>query len=226
MQAKKRTWRRSRPPRARRSLRVLVADDHLVFLEGMHAVLEARGLQVVGKAANGADAVRLAREHRPDVAVLDVAMPVLSGVDAAREIGKAVPGVGLILLSALTEARAVRDALRAGVRGFVEKTQAADDLVQAIRDVSRGGMYVSAGPARAVVEACLAGATGRGTLSPREREVLRLVAEGKTTKQAAALLGVSVRTVDAHRAHIMRTLGIHDTAGLVRYAIREGLIVP
>jgi DNA-binding NarL/FixJ family response regulator len=226
MQAKKRTWRRAGPPRAARSLRVLVADDHLVFLEGMHAVLEARGLRVVGQAANGADAVRLAREHRPDVAVLDVAMPVLSGVDAAREIGKAVPGVGLILLSALTEARVVRDALRAGVRGFVEKTQAADDLVQAIRHVSRGGMYVGAGPARAVVEACLAGVTGRRTLSPREREVLRLVAEGKTTKQAAALLGVSVRTVDAHRAHIMRTLGIHDTAGLVRYAVREGLIVP
>jgi len=167
----------------------------------------------------------LADQHRPDVVVLDVVMPVLDGVDAAREIAAAAPGIGLILLSGLTEEQVVRDALRVGVRGFVVKTQAADELVQAIREVSRGGMYVSPGPARVVVEACVAGAAGPD-LSPREREVLRLVAEGKTTKQAAAQLGVSVRTVDAHRASIMRRLGIHDTAGLVRYAIRQGLIVP
>jgi len=204
---------------------VLVADDHVVFLEGIEALLRARGLEVVAEAVNGAEAVRLADQHRPDVVVLDVVMPVLDGVDAAREIAAAAPGIGLILLSGLTEEQVVRDALRVGVRGFVVKTQAADELVQAIREVSRGGMYVSPGPARVVVEACVAGAAGPD-LSPREREVLRLVAEGKTTKQAAAQLGVSVRTVDAHRASIMRRLGIHDTAGLVRYAIRQGLIVP
>jgi len=205
---------------------VLVADDHVVLLEGIRAVLEARGLEVVGQATDGAVAVRLADELRPDVVVLDVAMPVLNGVDAAREIAAALPGIGLILLSGLTEERIVRDALRSGVRGFVVKTQSVNELVEAIREVSRGGMYASPGPARAVVEACLAGATRPDTLSSREREVLRLVAEGKTTKQAAALLGLSVRTVDAHRASIMRRLGIHDTAGLVRYAIRQGLIVP
>jgi len=205
---------------------VLVADDHLVFLEGIQALLKARGLNVVAQAADGATAVRLADERRPDVVVLDVAMPVLNGVDAAREIATAAPGIGLILLSGLTEERIVRDALRAGVRGFVVKTQAADELVEAIREVSRGGLYVSPGPARAVVEACIAGATGPDTLSSREREVLRLVADGKTTKETAALLRLSVRTIDAHRASIMRRLGIHDTAGLVRYAIRQGLIVP
>src|SRR6266581_3789155 len=214
MEAKRRKWQRSRLTRpARRRVRVLVADDHLVFLEGIQALLTARGLEVVAQAVNGADAVRLAHERRPDVAVLDVVMPVLGGVDAAREIAAAAPGMGLILLSGLTEERMVRDALRVGVRGFVVKTQAAEDLVQAIREVSRGGMYVS--PGAALPE----------TLSPREREVLRFVAEGKTTKQMAALLGVSVRTVDTHRASIMRRLGIHDTAGLVRYAIRQGLIV-
>ncbi len=227
MEAKRRKWRRSRLTRpAGRRVRVLVADDHLVFLEGIQALLTARGLEVVAQAVNGADAVRLAHERRPDVAVLDVVMPVLGGVDAAREIAAAAPGMGLILLSGLTEERMVRDALRAGVRGFVVKTQAAEDLVQAIREVSRGGMYVSPGPARVVVDACLAGAALPETLSPREREVLRFVAEGKTTKQMAALLGVSVRTVDTHRASIMRRLGIHDTAGLVRYAIRQGLIAP
>ena len=227
MPTKKQRWKRSRPrPTAGHRIRVLVADDHLVFLESVRVLLQVRGLEVVGQATDGAVAVRLADELRPDVVLLDVAMPVLNGVDAAREIAAAAPGTGLILLSGLAEERIVRDALRAGVRGFVVKTQAADELIQAIREVSRGGMYVGAGPARAVVEACLAGTKGPDDLSAREREVLRLVAEGKTTKQAAGLLGLSVRTVDAHRASIMRRLGIHDTAGLVRYAIRQGLIVP
>src|SRR5437867_3710800 len=227
MPTKKQRWKLSRPrPTAGHRIRVLVADDHLVFLESVRVLLQVRGLEVVGQATDGAVAVRLADELRPDVVLLDVAMPVLNGVDAAREIAAAAPGTGLILLSGLAEERIVRDALRAGVRGFVVKTQAADELIQAIREVSRGGMYVGAGPARAVVEACLAGTKGPDDLSAREREVLRLVAEGKTTKQAAGLLGLSVRTVDAHRASIMRRLGIHDTAGLVRYAIRQGLIVP
>jgi two-component system response regulator NreC len=147
-------------------------------------------------------------------------------VEAAREIVGALPAIGVILLSDPTAEQVVRDALRAGVRGFVVKTQGADTLVHAIREVSRGGMYVSAGPARAVVEACLAGLRKPDTLSPRQREVLRLIAEGNTAKEAAAVLRISVRTVDAHRASIMRTLGIHDTSGLVRYAIRQGLILP
>jgi two-component system response regulator NreC len=175
---------------------------------------------------NGTDAVRIAREHRPDVAVLDMRLPELNGVEAAREISATAPEVGLVLLSEVAGEQMVRDALRAGVRGFVTKTQGVDILIQAICEVSRGGLYVSPGPTRAVVEACLDGRRSSDVLSPRQREVLRLVAEGNTAKEAAALLHISVRTVDAHRASIMRTLGIHDTPGLVRYAIREGLIVP
>jgi DNA-binding NarL/FixJ family response regulator len=158
--------------------------------------------------------------------VLETMLPVLNGVDAARKIVDSIPGMGVILLSDVMGEQVVLDALRAGVRGFVVKTQDADTLVHAIGEVSRGGMYVSAGPSRILIAACL-NRTGRSdTLSIREREVLRLVAEGKTTKEAAALLCVSVRTIDAHRASIMRTLGIHDTPGLVRYALRQGLIVP
>ena len=208
------------------SPRVLLADHHLVFLEGLHALLELRGLEVVGRASNGADAVRLAREHRPDVAVLELMLPVMNGLEAAREIVSAVPGMGVVLLSDLTGEQVVRHALKAGVRGFVVKTQGADSLIHAICEVWRGGMCVSAGPTQAIVGACLNGIRRPDTLSPREWDVLRLVAEGKTTKEAAALLCVSSRTIDAHRASIMRTLGIHGTPGLVRYAIRQGLIEP
>jgi two-component system response regulator NreC len=206
--------------------RILLADHHLVFLEGLHVLLAARGIEVVGRATNGADAVRLTRDSQPDVVVLETALPVLNGVDAARKIVDSIPGIGIILLSDVMGEQVVLDALKAGVRGFVVKTQDADTLVHAIGEVSRGGMYVSAGPSRILIAACLNGTRRSDTLSTREREVLRLVAEGKTTKEAAALLSVSVRTIDAHRASIMRTLGIHDTPGLVRYALRQGMIAP
>jgi DNA-binding NarL/FixJ family response regulator len=211
---------------ARSSPRVLLADHHLVFLEGLQALLEIRGLEVVGRATNGVDAVRLARERRPDVAVLEIMLPVLNGVESAKQIVAAVSGIGVVLLSDLTGEQVIRHALKAGVRGFVVKTQGADSLIHAICEVARGGMCVSAGPNQAIVGACLNGTRRPDTLSPREWDVLRLVAEGKTTKEAAAILCVSARTIDAHRASIMRTLGIHGTPGLVRYAIRQGLIEP
>lgn len=208
-------------------IRVLLADDHLIVRQGLRDLLDREGFKVVGEAGDGREAVRLAREHRPDVAVLDLSMPLLNGLDAAREILHASPRTAPILLTMHTEDTYVVDALSAGVRGYVLKTQAAADLVQAIRDVSRGNVYLSAQLAGVLAHAVThKAAASPDPLTPREREVLQLVAEGKTTKEIASLLGVSVKTAESHRARIMDKLNIHETAGLVRYAIRRGLIQP
>jgi two-component system, NarL family, response regulator NreC len=207
--------------------RILLADDHVIVRQGFRALLEREGLEVVAEAADGHEAVRLASDLQPDVAVLDFAMPLLNGLDAAREIRRRFPATRLILLTVHTEDHYVLEALHAGVHGYVVKTQAAADLVQAIREVRGSAMYLSPTISRAVVEASFDKANPPGDmLSPRERQVLQLVAEGKTTKEIAAVLGVSIKTADSHRARIMRKLDIHDTAGLVRFAIRRGLIHP
>ena len=208
-------------------LRILLADDHLIVRQGLKSFLEQEQCTIVAEAADGRDAVQLAQKHHPDIAVLDLAMPQLNGLDAAREIGKVSPETRTILLTMHTEDPYVVDALRAGVKGYLFKTQAATDLMQAVREVSRGAIYLSPGISRAIVEAYLAKTDfPPDPLTPREREVLQLVAEGKTTKEAAAILGVSVKTAESHRTRIMEKLNIHETAGLVRYAIRRGLIQP
>lgn len=195
--------------------------------QALHALLERQGLDVVAEASDGQAAVDAAQRFAPDVVVLDVAMPLLNGVDAAREITRTAPRTRVILLTAVDDARFVPEALRAGVRGFVLKTQGAEDLVRAIHDVCQGGLYVSPGTSQAVIDACrAAGASGDEHLSPRERQVVQLVAEGKSTKQIAETLKISVKTAEFHRGRVMGKLHIHDTAGLVRYAIRQGLIAP
>src|SRR2546426_6800331 len=152
---------------------------------------------------------------------------LLNGIDAARQIVEARPGIQIVMLTALEQERLVTEAVRAGVRGFVLKTQAGEDLAQAIQQVSRGGFYVGAGVSQAVVDACRAAAADDlGRLTSREREVVQLVGEGKSTKPVAALLGITPKTAEFHRARVMKKLSVHDVAGLVRYAIREGLIVP
>jgi two-component system response regulator NreC len=219
------------------SLRVILADDHEVVRRGIRLLLERElpDMEVVGEASDGREAVRLARELRPDVAVLDLAMPLLNGLDAAREIHRHAPQTKTILLTAHTEDRRVTDALRAGINGYVVKTQSPREVAEAIQQVARGGeFYVSpvVSGGGAVVEAyfdarrSMAGRVPRERLSPRERQVLQLVAEGKTTKEIAAILGISVKTTESHRAQVMRKLGIHTAAGLVLYAIREGLVTP
>jgi DNA-binding NarL/FixJ family response regulator len=169
----------------------------------------------------------MAEELRPDLAVLDLTMPLLNGLDAAREILQRSPRVRPILLTVHTEEHYVLEALRAGIRGYVLKTQAAADLAQAIREVARGQIYLSPGISEVVVQAYLSG-TGLppDPLTPRERQVLQLIAEGKTTREIAQTLGVSVKTAESHRSRIMKKLRIRSTAGLVRYAIRRGLIQP
>jgi len=208
------------------AIRVLLADDHLIVCQSLKAVLEREGLQVVGEAADGREAVRLARAFHPDVAVLDVSMPLLNGLDAAREIQKACPRTRTILLTMHGEDSYFLRALQMGIRGYVLKSQAVTDLVRAVQEVSRGAVYLSPSVSGAVVEAYRTKKDLRDPLTPRERAVLHLVAEGKTTKEVASLLGMSVKTAEYHRNSVMRKLDIHETASLVRYAIRRGLIEP
>ena len=206
---------------------VLLADDHQMTRDGLGAFLVQQGFKVNSNASNGQEAVRLAGELQPDVAVLDLAMPILNGLEAAREIQKISPKTKTIFLTMHNENHYILEALRSGAKGFVTKTHAAEDLVQAIRDAVRGKMYLSPEVSRAVVEAYQAKeAFPMDPLTPRERQVLQLVAEGKTTKEAAATLQISVKTAETHRTRIMEKLNVHETAGLVRYAIRRGIIQP
>ena len=208
-------------------LQIFIADDHQMVREGLKMLLERAGFKVVGEASDGQEAVRRVRDLVPDVAVLDLAMPLLNGLEAAREILRDSPRTRPILLTMHTEDPYVTAALRVGVKAYVLKTQSGLDLVQAIQEVCRGRIYLSPGISRTVVEAYLAKTElPPDPLSPREREVLQLVAGGKTTKEIARLLGVGVKTVENHRTRILSKLDIHETAGLVRYAIRRGLINP
>lgn len=209
------------------SIRVLLADDHSIVRQGLKALLDKEGLDVVGEAADGQQAVKMVREHKPDVAVLDLSMPLLNGLDAAREILKMSPRTKPMLLTMHTEDHYVLEALRAGVRGYVMKNHSREDLVRAIVQVARGEVYLSPGISEVVVQAYLNKTDySSDPLSGRERQVLQLVAEGNTTKKVASLLGLSVKTAESHRTRIMEKLGIHETAGLVRYAIRRGIIQP
>jgi DNA-binding NarL/FixJ family response regulator len=206
---------------------VLLADDHVLVRQGLRTLLEQHGLQVTGEASDGQEALRLLATVHADVAVLDISMPNLNGLDAAREMRKSSPKVKTILLTRHDEDQYVTEALRAGVKGYVLKGQAATDLVQAIDQVCRGGVYLSPGISRALVEAYRSKVElTADPLTSRERQVLQLVGEGKSTKEVARLLGISVKTAESHRARLMRKLDIHETASLVRYAIRQGLVEP
>jgi len=204
---------------------VLLADDHQIVRQGVRALLERERIDVVAEASDGREAVRLAEATRPDVAVLDLSMPTLNGIDAGREILKVSPRTRFLLLTMHTEEHHILEALRAGARGCVTKSQASEHLVQAIREVCADRVYLSPSVSGAVVQAYLAGtALPYEPLTARERQVLQLVAEGKTTKEVAVILGISVKTAESHRTRIMEKLDIHSTAGLVHYAIRRGLV--
>jgi len=205
--------------------RILLADDHLVVREGLRSLLEAAGFKVVGEARDGREALKLARMLEPEVTVMDIGMPGLNGVDACRELLREVPEMRIIVLTVHGEDAYVIEALRSGARGYVLKTQAGSDLVRAIGEVTQGRIYLSTSVSSAIVQAFLSGSTRPADpLTPREREVLQLVAEGRSTKEVAGILGVSVKTAETHRTRLMTKLDIHHTAGLVHYAIRRGLI--
>jgi two-component system response regulator NreC len=209
------------------SIRILLAEDHVMVRQGLRALLEQAGMAVIGEASDGPEALRIAYEQHPDVAVLDIGMPHLNGIETARRLREALPQIKIVLLTMHTEDPYVLEAMQAGAVGYVLKTQAAADIVQAIRDVVQGEIYLSSRVSRAVVKAYLT----RSDLPPdpltsRERETLQLIAEGQTTKEIAWRLGLSVKTVESHRIRLMRKLDIHETATLVRYAIRRGLTRP
>ena len=209
------------------AVRVVIADDHEMLRQGLRVLLEEEGFMFVGEASDGREAVRLCEALHPEVAILDLSMPMLNGIFAAREIIKSNPRTKVVLLTQHTEEHVVLEALRAGVRGYVLKTRASSELVDALRAVCRGEMYLTQSISQTVVQAFLSKADlPARPLSDRERQVLQLVAEGKTTKEIATLLGISVNTAESHRSNLMEKLDIHDTASLVRYSIRRRLIEP
>jgi DNA-binding NarL/FixJ family response regulator len=210
---------------------VLLVDDHTVVRQGLRALLESEGdLKVVGEAENGRQAVRLAKKILPDVVVMDVAMPVLNGIEATRQLTKELPSVKVLGLTSYGDDEYVTQLMQAGACGFLIKQTAADDLLKAIRQVKEGKTYFSASIAKRMREQkgeLLANGhhpTKGAELTSRESEVLQLIAEGFANKQVAAELSISIKTVEKHRQQVMNKLNIHDVAGLTRYAISKGWV--
>jgi two-component system response regulator NreC len=208
-------------------IRIVLADDHVIVRQGLKSLLEREGFQVVAEASDGQEALGHVESLQPDIAVMDISMPTLNGLNAAREIRRASPKTKTILLTQHDESQYIREALEAGVKGYVLKNQVASDLLLAIRQVSRGQVYLSPGVSSAVMEAYNSKSeTSKNPLTARERQVLQLIAEGKSTKDVASLLGISVKTAESHRTRLMQKLDIHETASLVLYAVRHGIVQP
>jgi DNA-binding NarL/FixJ family response regulator len=213
-------------------LRLLLADDHTLVRAGLRSLLETYpDVTIMAETGDGREAVQLAATQRPNIVLMDIAMPGLNGLEATARIVKEHPEVRVVILSMHANDEYVRQALHAGASGYLLKDAATAELELALRAVARGETYLSPAISRRVVEDYLAQGPARNDsplqlLTARQREILQLVAEGKTTKQIAALLEVSVKTVETHRAQLMERLGIRDLAGLVRYALREGLVRP
>lgn len=211
---------------------VLLADDHMIVREGLRALLEAEAdMEVVGEAQTGRQAVQLAKKLHPDVVLMDIAMPLLNGLEAARRILKASHATRVLILSAHGDDEYIRQAVQLGAAGYLIKQTSVDLLSQAIREVQKGNTFFSPLVARRLHNLHLNSDEGSKTrlkektiLSSREREVLQLVAEGSANKQVARELGISVKTVEKHRHNLMKKLDLHDTAGLTRYAIAAGII--
>jgi len=214
------------------TLRILLADDHTVVRQGLRKVLEERAdWRVVAEAGDGREAVRQAEQHKPDVAILDVAMPLLNGIEATRQIVKRVPNVRVLVLSMHADEAYVIQILHAGAAGYLLKDSADVDLLQAVSAVAEGKSFFSPAIARLMLDDYVKQRSGEpgvidryASLSDREREVFQLIAEGKTNKDIAAILFISPSTVETHRARIMEKLDVHSAAEIVLYAVRRGVI--
>ena len=211
---------------------VLLVDDHTVVRQGLRALLQTeRDIEIVGEAETGRQAVWLTESVKPDVVVMDIAMPALNGLEASRQIASKVPSSRVLILSSYSDDEYVHQAAEAGAAGYLLKQAAVTDLVRAIREVKRGNAFLSPSISRRLMDHYRAvlvqgGGVKKRTdiLTSRKREVLQLIAEGKANKQIAADLGIRIKTVERHRQELMNRLGIHDVAGLTRYAISKGII--
>lgn len=208
---------------------VILADDHVLFRAGIRALLtDMQNVEVVGETDTGRELIRLVQQVSPDIAIVDITMPELNGLDALPQLKNVAPNTAVIMLTMHVNEQYVMQALKSGASGYMLKTAAAAELDSAIRAVARGQSYLSPAISRSVIDSCL-GRTSvkprtKDLLTPRQREILQLIAEGKTSKQIAAKLYLSFKTVETHRAQLMERLDIHDVAGLVRCAMRLGLI--
>jgi two-component system, NarL family, response regulator NreC len=214
-----------------KTLRIVLADDHTVVRSGLRALLERhQNFEVVGEAENGRDVVTLSASLRPDIVVMDVGMPLLNGIEAAAALLKQSPSTGVIVLSMYSDESYVMRALKAGARGYLLKDSAAPDLLSAIDAVSNGRSFFSPSIRELLAEDYVRVLRQKGEvdsyelLSPREREILQLLAEGKTNKEVAATLFISPYTVETHRGNILEKLGLHSAAELILYAVRKGII--
>lgn len=208
-------------------IRILVADDHGIVRSGVRMLLDQQdGMQVVAEAEDGVDAVQAAIRHRPDAVVLDVSMPRMTGIQATHEIRQHLPDVAVVLLSMHDDRRYFYEALKAGAAGYVLKRSADTQLVDAIRSAMRGESFISPVAEEELMRNWLEEGKDASELTPRELEVVKLIAEAHTNKQIAQILSVSEKTVESHRGNVLAKLGMRDRVELVRYAIRRGLIEP
>ena len=215
-----------------KQITILLADDHQIVREGLRTILDAeRDMNVIGEASTGRQAVALAKKLMPDVIVMDIAMPLLNGLEAARQIFDAAPDAKILILSAHSDDAYIEKAMAIGASGFLIKQTSAHVLSDAIREIKKGGTYFSPSVAKKLRRHHKTELNRKGQskttdvhLTPREMEVLQLIAEGDANKQIAGELNISVKTVEKHRDHLMQKLGIHETASLTRYAIEQGII--
>jgi len=211
-------------------IRILLADDHTILRSGIRSLLEDEpGLSVIGEAEDGRSAVAMACKLKPDVAIMDIAMPLLNGLEATRQIKMQCPSVKVLILSMHDNEEYIRQVLEAGAMGYILKDAAARELISAIQSVYRGEAVLSPAVTRLVIEDYLRWGGTRPLeetdgLSPREREVLQLIAEGYTNKQIAEILSISIKTVQAHRNNLMQKLDLHDRGELIKYAIQKKII--